>query len=172
MPNISRAAMDAKPTFTPSAAQLCARIAAELPKVTRHDDASSSRSTGMVSGMPSRTRSRLISPAMVMSNRLFKDTPAALPVMDNMIASFQQPIPRRVKHGVVLSGNIVGERPARHHLHLFSTSPGGPRRGRAGGRRTGAASDRGHLQPGEPGWRLYRDAPRRFPRFRARHPGA
>src|ERR1700722_15753963 len=166
MPNMSRAAMDAKPTFTPSAAKLCARIAAELPKVTRHEDASSSRSTGMVSGMPSRTRSRLISPAMVTSNRLFKDTLAALPVMDNMIASFQQPITRRVKHGIALSGNTVGERPARHHLHLLSTSPGGPRRRRGGGRGTGAASDRGHLQPGEPGRRLYRDAPGRFPRLR------
>src|SRR5277367_4029571 len=157
MPNMSRAAMDAKPTLTPSAAQLCARIAAELPNVTRHEDASSSRSTGMVSGMSSRTRSRLISPAMVTSKRLFKDTPAALPVMDNMIASFQQPITRRVKHGVALSGNAGGERPARHYVDLFGTSPGGPRRGGAGDGRTGAASDRGHLQPGEPGWRLYGD---------------
>src|SRR5690348_9160643 len=57
-----------KPILDPRAPRLWAVMAEELPRVTSSPLARSSCSTGNSAGRPYRIRSRLISPAMVMSN--------------------------------------------------------------------------------------------------------
>src|SRR6185437_14686714 len=66
-PSWSRPTRVMNPTFDPRAAKLCAVMAEELPRVTSRPLARSSCSRGSSTGSPYRIRSRLISPAMVMS---------------------------------------------------------------------------------------------------------
>src|SRR6185312_7204337 len=176
LPKSSRAARLTKPTFVPKDAKLCARIAAELPSVTWKADAKSSRSAGIASGMPSRTISRLSSPAMATSRRggavIYS---ILLPAGAGMIASPVQGYSSEdgvvVDEGEWFCGFAGGAWPARHLLGLLGAAVG-----LAGSRGTGCggqfiASDRGHLQSGQPGWRLYRHAAVGLSRIRAWHRG-
>src|SRR5215475_6589684 len=60
---------ETKPVLQPKEARLCATMAEELPSVNAMALASNSRSWGSSRGSPYRTRSRLSSPAMMMSKR-------------------------------------------------------------------------------------------------------